>query len=347
MPKERRDRSVSRDRYWPSPFSCSSSCARRSSPKIPLETKENLNEWEEARCPVCMEHPHNAVLLICSSHEKGCRPYMCDTSYRHSNCLDQFRKSIAEASSTTPGQDDTQLPTTRQDDTPLPTTRLSPNETSELTVTEVQEEIIEEAHPTLLPGSCENQEQQKLFCPLCRGQIKDWIVVEPARRFMNAKSRSCSCETCNFSGTYTDLRKHARLEHPLVRPSEADPERQRNWRRLERQRDLGDLLSTLQSSFGEDRGDDNILPIDDGGWLTVFFLIRVFRPGSSPRSGSWSGSSRSRAQLSIRRRSTRLWGESYDGETGSSSRDEDNDSSDGGSGPWRRRLRRRTTPDQQ
>jgi len=294
-----------------------------------------------------MEHPHNAVLLICSSHEKGCRPYMCDTSYRHSNCLDQFRKSIAEASSTTPGQDDAQLPTTRQDDTQLPTTRLSPNETSELTVTEVQEEIIEEAHPTLLPGSCENQEQQKLFCPLCRGQIKDWIVVEPARRFMNAKSRSCSCETCNFSGTYTDLRKHARLEHPLVRPSEADPERQRNWRRLERQRDLGDLLSTLQSSFGEDRGDDNILPIDDGGWLTVFFLIRVFRPGSSPRSGSWSGSSRSRAQLSIRRRSTRLWGESYDGETGSSSRDEDNDSSDGGSGPWRRRLRRRTTPDQQ
>ncbi|THG14601.1 hypothetical protein TEA_014218 [Camellia sinensis var. sinensis] len=33
------------------------------------------------------------------------------------------------------------------------------------------------------------------------------------------------------SGTYTDLRKHARTEHPCVRPSEADPERQRNWRR--------------------------------------------------------------------------------------------------------------------
>ncbi|GLT55029.1 hypothetical protein SLA2020_281830 [Shorea laevis] len=232
MPKERRDRSVSRD-----------------------------------RCPVCMEHPHNAVLLICSSHEKGCRPFMCDTSYRHSNCLDQFRKSIAEDSSTMPGQDDTQLSTTH----------LSPNETPESTVTE----------------------------------IKDWIVVEPARRFMNAKSRSCACETCNFSGTYTDLRKHARLEHPLVRPSEADPERQRSWRRLERQRDLGDLLSTLQSSFGEDRGDDNILPIDDGG--------------DPPDFG----------------------GESYEGETGSSSRDEENDSSDGGSGPWRRRLRRRTSPDDQ
>ncbi|KAH0858403.1 hypothetical protein HID58_086664 [Brassica napus] len=33
-------------------------------------------------------------------------------------------------------------------------------------------------------------------------------------------------------------------------PSEADPERRRSWRRLERQRDLGDLLSTIQSSFG-------------------------------------------------------------------------------------------------
>ncbi|XP_041002310.1 uncharacterized protein LOC121248028 [Juglans microcarpa x Juglans regia] len=336
MPKERRDRSMSRDVYRASPFSCSSSCARRSSPRIPLETKENLKEWEEARCPVCMEHPHNAVLLICSSREKGCRPYMCDTSYRHSNCLDQFRKSFLETSSTILGPDDT-----------LSTTRLSPNETSELTVTEVQEERSEEVHPPLHPISCENQEQPKLVCPLCRGQIQEWIVVEPARHFMNAKLRSCSCETCTFTGTYTDLRKHARLEHPLVRPSEADPERQRNWRRLERQRDLGDLLSTLQSSFGEERGDDNILPIDDGGWLTVFFLIRVFRPGSSPRSGSWSGTSRTRAQMSIRRRSSRLWGESYDGETGSSSRDEDNDSSDGGSVPWRRPLWRRTTPDEE
>ncbi|KAB1209028.1 hypothetical protein CJ030_MR6G010455 [Morella rubra] len=328
---------MSHDRYRASPFSSSSSRARRSSPRIPLETRENLKEWEEARCPVCMEHPHNAVLLICSSHEKGCRPFMCDTSYRHSNCLDQFRKSSAETSATTAGQDDTQLSTPQ----------LSPNDTSESTVTEVHEERIEEGHPALQPSSCENQEEPKLLCPLCRGQIKEWIVVDSARRFMNAKCRSCSCETCNFSGTYTDLRKHARLEHPLVRPSEADPERQRTWRRLERQRDLGDLLSTLQSSFGEERSDDSILPIDDGGWLTVFFLIRVFRPGSSPRSSSWSGTSRTRAQLSIRRRSTRLWGESYDGETGSSSRDEDNDSSDGGSVPWRRRLWRRTTPDEE
>lgn len=334
MPKERRDRSVSRDGCRASPYPCSSSHKKRSSPKDASELEENVKEWEDARCPVCMEHPHNSVLLICSSYEKGCRPYMCDTSYRHSNCLDQFRKSFeAENSSTVPQQEEAQNSTTQ----------LSPAEASEPTVTVVPEEITAVGSPT----SCEHQTPPKLVCPLCRGEIKEWIVVDDARRFMNAKSRSCSCETCNFSGTYTDLRKHARLEHPQVRPSEADPERARNWRRLERQRDLGDLLSTLQSSMGDDRADESILPIDDGGWLTVFFLIRVFRPGSASRSSSWSGTSRTRAQLSIRRRSTRLWGESYDEETGSSSREEDNESSDDGSGPRRRseRLRQRTTPD--
>ncbi|XVE98282.1 hypothetical protein REPUB_Repub03eG0092100 [Reevesia pubescens] len=341
MPKESRDRSLSSDRYRRSPFSCSSSCSRRSSPKLPSETKANLREWEDARCPVCMEHPHNAILLVCSSHEKGCRPYMCDTSYRHSNCFDQFRKSFTDTSATTP-QD------LLQEGAQLVTTNLSPasTATSESTVTDLQEERTGEGPSAPSIVLCEKDVLSKLVCPLCRGEIKDSVVVEPARRFMNAKSRSCSSETCNFTGAYKELRKHARLEHPSVRPSEADPERQRNWRRLERQRDLGDLLSTLQSSFGEERADDSILPIEDGSWLTVFFLIRVFRPGSSPRSSSWSGTSRARAQLSVRRRSTRLWGESYDAETGST-RDEDNESSDSGSFPWRRRVRRQTTPDNQ
>ncbi|KAJ4708319.1 Protein of unknown function (DUF1644) [Melia azedarach] len=338
MPKERRDRSMSFDRFNASPYPSSSSRTDRSSAKISLETEENLKEWEEARCPVCMEHPHNAVLLLCSSHEKGCRPYMCDTSYRHSNCLDQFRKSSAETPSMTPQQEESQ-----------PSFANASVVASEATATDFQEERRGEGSSTLHSLSCEKKTCPKLVCPLCRGEIKDWIVVEAARKFMNSKPRSCSCETCDFNGTYTDLRKHARLEHPLVRPSEADPERQHNWRRLERQRDLGDLLSTLQSSFGEERDESSVLPIDDGGWLTVFFLIRVFRPGSSPRRTSWSGTSRARAHLSIRRRSTQLWGESYDGETGSSSRDEDNESSDGGSAPLRRseRIRRQTTPDNQ
>ncbi|KAI9191674.1 hypothetical protein LWI28_011839 [Acer negundo] len=298
MPKDRRDRSVSFDRYRASPYPCSSSHNQRSCAKISSETEENLKEWEEARCPVCMEHPHNAVLLVCSSHEKGCRPYMCDTSYRHSNCLDQFRKSFAEASSTTSQPEETRL-SSQPEETPLSfqieETRLPPANsssivTSEATATNLQEERTEEVSSTPHSVTCEDKSLSKLVCPLCRGEIKDWIVVDSARRFMNAKPRSCACETCEFSGIYKDLRKHARIEHPLVRPSEADPERQHNWRRLERQRDIGDLLSTLQSSFGEESGDSSVLPIDDGGWLTVFFLIRVFRPGSgsSPRRSNCS-----------------------------------------------------------
>ncbi|KAK6121184.1 hypothetical protein DH2020_045105 [Rehmannia glutinosa] len=55
-------------------------------------------DWEDATCSVCMECPHNAVLLLCSSHEKGCRPYMCGTSLRYSNCLDQYKKAYTKAS---------------------------------------------------------------------------------------------------------------------------------------------------------------------------------------------------------------------------------------------------------
>lgn len=349
MTKDRRDRSVSSDRFRASPLRCSSSRVRRPFPKIPSETEGNVKEWEEARCPVCMEHPHNAVLLICTSHDKGCRPYMCDTSYRHSNCLDQFRKSSAATSSAVSQQEiNLSLDTNLSADATLDPTVVDTEEIMEGPATVSLETQVQSDGPGT---TSEKPVQSKLMCPLCRGQIKDWIIEEPARRFMNAKSRSCACETCDFTGPYRDLRKHARLEHPLVRPSVADPERERNWRRMERQRDIGDLISTLQSSFSEDRNDeDAILPIEDRGWLTVFFLIRVFQPSSRSRSSSWSGTSGTRARLTFRRRSTRLWGESYDGDISlSSSMDEDNDSSDGGSITRRRRerLRRRSTPNNQ
>lgn len=282
-----------------------------------------------------MEHPHNAVMLLCSSRDKGCHPFMCDTSYRHSNCLDQFRKAFAETPSTMEAQEET-----------LHSNTVSHLMPSEMTPSDMQEEINEQASNSSTV-SCESQLQPKLVCPLCRGHINGWVVVEPARQFMNAKVRSCACETCDFTGTYTDLRKHARLEHPCVRPSEADPERQRDWRRLERQRDLGDVLSTIQSAFGEERSEDDTFSVDEGGWLTVFFLIRVFRPGTSSGS-SWSGGSRVRGQPRSRRR-TMLWGESYDIGTGSALRQDENGSLEDMSHAWRRRersrSRRRTSPD--
>ncbi|KAK6153731.1 hypothetical protein DH2020_013370 [Rehmannia glutinosa] len=187
MPKDRRVNSSSFDRAMVSPYSCSSKITDRTncdsfSPQVGDE-----REWEEARCPICMEHPHNAVLLFCSSRDKGCRPFICDTSYRHSNCLDQYRKSSA--------------------------------------------------------ASSPEEKQSDLVCPLCRGVITGWDVIQPARRFLNSKTRNCSLETCNFSGNYTELRKHARLEHPLDRPSEVSPTRQSNWTMLEQQMEMEDALA--------------------------------------------------------------------------------------------------------
>ncbi|KAK8478625.1 hypothetical protein V6N11_046770 [Hibiscus sabdariffa] len=56
-------------------------------------------EWETAKCSVCLEFPHNAVLLLCSSYDKGCRPYMCATSQRFSNCLEQYKKAYTTVTS--------------------------------------------------------------------------------------------------------------------------------------------------------------------------------------------------------------------------------------------------------
>ncbi|CAK9227104.1 unnamed protein product [Sphagnum troendelagicum] len=166
-----------------------------------VEDNEWKAEWEEATCPICMEHPHNAVLLICTSHDNGCHPYMCDTSYRHSNCLDQYRKAH-DSSYKTQGRT-------------------------------LSAEV----------------DMGDLLCPLCRGKVEGWKVVDTARQHLNRKIRNCAQEACGFSGPYEELRKHARGIHPSARPSDVDPARQKDWLRLERQRDLGDVLSTILSAM--------------------------------------------------------------------------------------------------
>ncbi|KAI3802975.1 hypothetical protein L1987_31122 [Smallanthus sonchifolius] len=55
--------------------------------------KQVEDQWEKVRCLICMEPPHQAILLLCSSHKKGCRPYICDTGSNHSNCFSQFKIS--------------------------------------------------------------------------------------------------------------------------------------------------------------------------------------------------------------------------------------------------------------
>lgn len=122
---------------------------------------------------------------------------MCDTSYRHSNCLDQYKKAFT-----------------------------------------------------------------KISCPLCRGSVDGWSVDKSARRYMDSKVRSCSKESCGFSGTYVELRKHARKEHPLDRPSTADPERQQDWQRMVQRRDFEDLMSTMRGELNSE---------EDGGGLERLF----------------------------------------------------------------------------
>lgn len=172
-------------------------------------------DWEDATCSVCMEYPHNAVLLLCSSHDKGCRPYMCGTSYHHSNCLDQFKKAY------------TKMTRSHYDPT-------ADNGTLELTSHSV---------------SCENSESMDLVCPLCRGKVKGWTVVNQARGYLNKKKRSCMQENCSFSGTYKELSKHVRSEHPSANPHEVDPELEEKWRMLEHERERQDVISTIRSTM--------------------------------------------------------------------------------------------------
>lgn len=323
---------------------------------VTKEDSTGRKDWEDATCPICMDVPHNAVLLFCTSHDKGCRPYMCNTSYRHSNCLDQYKKAHMEAQKTL-GQRGLALESALADDLDVriipgsdtmasdsvrTTQRAGRNFTisatngagvvgvqicdAELVSMDENEEM--EKSITLAPGisSLVKADVKDLVCPLCRGKVNGWFVVDASREDLNLKARSCAQESCLFVGTYEELRVHARCEHPLARPSEIDPARQDDWRRMERQRDLGDVLSSIHSAmpgatiFGdyviedefENDNDDVDFPGDDGHLWTVFLLFQVFGPAASI-AGRRGISPRVRGHLRGQRRggSARLglWGE--------------------------------------
>ncbi|KAI8005478.1 hypothetical protein LOK49_LG08G01674 [Camellia lanceoleosa] len=175
-------------------------------------------EWEDATCSVCMEYPHNAVLLLCSSYNKGCRPYMCATSNRYSNCLEQYKKAYTKVTSTHMAE---------------PLHGL----TDDLGFS-----------PGIGCVNNEKKEVSELLCPLCRCQVKGWTVVELARKYFNTKKRTCMQDNCSFVGTYKQLRKHVRAQHPWARPREVDPSLAEKWKRLEREREREDVISTIRSS---------------------------------------------------------------------------------------------------
>ena len=63
MPEVRRVRSLSFDQSRASPYPCTYKDDNPSKPRSPLGSVDDMKEWEDTRCPICMEHPHGAVFL--------------------------------------------------------------------------------------------------------------------------------------------------------------------------------------------------------------------------------------------------------------------------------------------
>ena len=238
--------------------------------------------WEDVTCPICLDFPHNGVLLQCSSYDKGCRPFVCDTDHLHSNCLDRFKSAYGMSS-------ELKSP--------------SSSDADAASAENVQQESEDSCRPT---------------CPLCRGEVTGWIVVDKAREHLDEKKRCCAEERCVFMGTYLELRNHAQLEHPHARPSKIDPARQLDWENFQQSSEIIDVLSTIHSEvprgvvlgdyvieYGDDETGDEFedFPGDEGNWWTSCILYQVFDNFRASRN-------RRRARVSDTRRGSRR--SSYD-----------------------------------
>ncbi|XP_008219926.1 PREDICTED: uncharacterized protein LOC103320086 [Prunus mume] len=215
-----------------------------------MEDVELNTNWEDVTCPICLDFPHNGVLLQCSSYEKGCHAFVCDTNHLHSNCLDRFKSAYGMSS---PSKSD-----------------VSPAVSTEQMASE------EDCRPT---------------CPLCRGEVTGWVVVDKARRHLDVKKRCCEEHQCTFMGTYLELQKHAQLEHPHSRPSKIDPARQLDWDNFQQSSEIIDVLSTIHSEvprgvvlgdyvieYGDDETGDEFEDFhgDERNWWTSCILYQVF-----------------------------------------------------------------------
>ncbi|KAH0894830.1 hypothetical protein HID58_057259, partial [Brassica napus] len=222
--------------------------------------------WDDLVCPICLDSPHNGVLLQCSSYDNGCRAFVCNTDHLHSNCLDRFITAYGT-------------------DPPPP----PPDE----------------------PMSKALEESCKPLCPLCRGEVTGWVIVEEARLRLDEKQRCCEEERCRFTGTYTELRKHAQSEHPDSRPSKIDPARKLDWENFQQSSEIIDVLSTIHSEvprgvvlgdyvieYGDDDTGDEFEDVasNEGNWWTSCIFYKMFdniRNARNRRRARRGGSSRS------------------------------------------------------
>lgn len=214
-----------------------------------MEEVQLFTNWDDVICPICLDFPHNGVLLQCSSYGKGCRPFVCNTDHLHSNCLDRFKQANG-----------------------MPFSSQSSNSAENLKL--------------LDSGS-----DSKLACPLCRGEVTGWVVIDKARMYLDEKKRCCDEEKCRFRGTYLELQKHAQLEHPHAFPSKIDPARLLDWENFQQSSEIIDVLSTIHSEvprgvvlgdyvieYGEDNSADDFddFPGDERNWWTSCILYQVF-----------------------------------------------------------------------
>ncbi|XP_051151471.1 uncharacterized protein LOC127265626 isoform X2 [Andrographis paniculata] len=215
-----------------------------------MEEIQLYTNWDDFTCPICLDFPHNAVLLQCSSFEKGCRSFVCDTGHLHSNCLDRFKQANGMSFGT----------------------KLS-------TSVENAESLVSES-------------DRKPQCPLCRGEVTGWLVVDKVRMHLNQKKRCCEEEKCPFTGTYLELKAHARVEHPHACPSKVDPARQLDWEDFQQSSEIIDVLSTIHSEvrngvvlgdyvieYADDNSGDEFhdFPGNGRNWWTSCILYQIFK----------------------------------------------------------------------
>ncbi|KAG6500215.1 hypothetical protein ZIOFF_040058 [Zingiber officinale] len=348
----------------------------KGSSRSTIDIAVSHKELDEISCSICMEYPHNAVLLLCSSYEKGCRSYICDTSYRHSNCLDRFKKLQVDSNKISSEPRSSALDSSHVRNVGQNISRLvlpQPVLIRNLVETDGRSNLVASAEGISVDTLGENSNSQEheafteargeeqtqpeesggsdapetsLKCPLCRGVVMDWMIVKEAREFLNLKPRSCSRDSCSFSGNYKELRRHARRIHPATRPADIDPSRQRAWRRLEHQREYGDIVSAIRSAMpgaivlgdyvidsgnglSHDR-EHNSSGEDAGSWWTTFFLLHMI---NNPVESLDEPRGSLRAWRTHRRSGHRnLWGENLRG-----MQDDDEDNIDDIPIPRRRR----------
>ncbi|KAL8499475.1 hypothetical protein ACS0TY_022434 [Phlomoides rotata] len=224
---------------------------------ILLEESWLGTNWDDSICPICLSFPHNCVLLQCSSYEKGCRPFVCDTDHLHSNCLDRYM----------------------------------------------------EANGIPAGSKSWSSFDSKPACPLCRGEVTGWTVVKEARKHLDVKVRCCEEEKCLFTGTYLELQKHAKTEHPDACPSKVDPASRLDWENFQRSSELIDVLTHIHSEVPngiilgdyvveyeeENSGDDSEdLHEDEGNWWRSCIFYQIFGSFTTCRNRRRSRGSESR-----------------------------------------------------